>query len=270
MTRLLAALPGMVRALIWVLALDLAGVTLSRNGAGGAFVLLSLASNLVAFWGGLEAINWILHRSPWVRLVQLLSRGSEEPSTLREDSTEAERWVALFRNLPLQDRPELRRGLLRLLSGAGLVFLAMSLVHFGLPEHASGPAGCLLDLFLFERLRLAPLVLASALMVPLLVLFLGREDPPRGSEWYHVALAGSLSVVAALLLYPDFGSPPPGRYLEKLLETALDPSGVFHGLMVGGVFWWLVGLAGPPQGPSLVRTDWSLGNDKPGPSPRAS
>lgn len=255
MTRFLTALPGMVRALIWVLALDLAGVTLSRNGAGGAFVLLSLASNLVAFWGGLEAVNWILHRSPWVRLVQLLSRGSEEPGALREDSTAAERWVALFRGLPLQDRPELRRGLLRLLSGAGLVFLGLSLVRFGLPEHASGPAGCLLDLFLFERLRLAPLVLACALMVPLLALFLGREDPPRGSEWHHVALACTLSAAAALLLYPDFGSPPPGRYLEQLLATALDPSGTFHGLMVGGVFWWLVGLAGTPQGPSLVETD---------------
>jgi len=92
-------------------------------------------------------------------------------------------------------------------------------------------------------------------MVPLLALFLGREDPPQGSEWHHIALAGSLSVVAGLLLYPDFGSPPPGRYLEQLLGTALDPSGVFHGLMAGGVFWWLVGLAGTPQGPSLVETD---------------
>jgi len=255
MTSPLSALPGMVRSMIWVLALDLAGVTLSRNGASGAFVLLSLASNLVAFWGGLEAVNWILHRSPWVRLVQLLSRGSEEPGPLREESTAAERWVALFRGLPLQDRPELRRGLLRLLSGAGLVFLGLSLVRFGLPEQAPGPAGCLLDLFLFERLRLAPLVLGSALMVPLLALFLGREDPPQGSEWHHIALAGSLSVVAGLLLYPDFGCPPPGRYLEQLLGTALDPSGVFHGLMAGGVFWWLVGLAGTPQGPSLVETD---------------
>ncbi len=255
MTSPLTRLPGMVRALLWVLALDLAGVTLSRNGADGAFLLLSLASHLVAFWGGLEAVNWILHRSPWVRLLQLLSKGSEEPAPVREESTPAERWVALFRGLPLQDRPELRRGLLRLLSGAGLVFLALSLVRFGLPDQASGPAGCLVDLLVFERLRLAPLVLASSLLVPVLVLFLGREDPPRGTEFYHVALAGSLSIAAALLLYPELGSPPPGRFLEQLLGMALDPSGFFHGLMVGGVFWWLVGLTGTPQGPSLIETE---------------
>ncbi len=254
MTSLSQRLPGMVRALLCVLALDLAGVSLNRAGAGGFFVLLYLASSLVAVGGGLEAVNWILHRSPWVVLMQMLSRRERraDPEADRVENTSADYWVSLFRNLPLEDRPELRRGLLRLLSGAGLVFLALSLVRLGLPEKAAGWAGNLLGLLVFERARLAPLALGSILYAPVLAVFLGREEPPKGSEWLHLALATSLAAGASLLLYRDLGCPPPGRYAEMLLRVALDPGGVFYGLMVGGVFWWLVGLAGRPQGPAAL------------------
>ena len=254
MTNPLTPLPGMVRAMLYVLALDLAGLALNRAGAPGFFVLLSVASHLVAFWGGLEAVNWILHRSPWVRLLEMLARETRSPGpeTVQAETTAADRWVSILRDLPLEDRPELRRGLVRLLSGAGLVFLALSLVRLGLPERGTGLAGALLHLLLFERARLAPLVVGSVFLAPLLAVFLGREDPPRGSEWLHVALATSLSVAAGLLLYPDFGSPPPGRYLEELFQVALDPSGVFYGLMAGGVFWWLLGLVSKPRTPAAL------------------
>jgi len=242
----------MVRALFWVLFLDLIGISLNRAGAGGFFVLLSLASNLVAVGGGFEAVNWILHRSPWVLLIQELTRRGRagDPDRNRVEHTAADHWVSLYRNLPLQDRPELRRGLVRLLSGAALTFLVLSLVRLGLPEKAAGWAGNLLGLLDLERFRLAPLALGSALYAPLLALLLGREDPPRGWEWLHVTLATTLAAGAALLLYRDLGSPALGRYLETLLQVALDPGGVFYGLMAGGVFWWLVGLAGRPQGPA--------------------
>ena len=244
-------LPGMTRALLLVLALDFAGVVLARAGASGLFVLFALASHLVAFWGGLEAVNWILQRSPWVRLLQALRRQLQQPRPEDVDagSTPVDHWISLFRDLPLDDRPELRRGLLRLLSGAALVFLALSLLRFGLPAHKTGLAGALLDLFHLERARLAPLVLGAVVSAPLLALFLGREDPTRGGEWLHVSLASTLSVAAALLLYPELGSPPLGRYLEHLVQVALDPGAVFFGLMVGGVFWWLVSLVGRTMNP---------------------
>ncbi len=244
--------PAMVRALAWVLVLDLVGITLNRAGAGGFFVLLALASNLVAVGGGLEAVNWILHRSPWVLLIQALNREARPaaPDPDRVESTAADYWVSLYRNLPLEDRPELRRGLMRLLSGAALAFLGLSLVRLGLPAKAAGWGGNLLALLDLERAHLAPMALGSALYAPLLAVLLGREDPPRGWEWLHVALATTLAAGAALLLHRDLGSPALGRYLETLLQVALDPGGVFYGLMAGGVFWWLVGLAGRPQGPS--------------------
>lgn len=245
-------LPGMVRAMLYVLALDLAGLVLARAGAGGFFVLLYIASSLLAFWGGLEAVNWIIRRSPWVRLLHMLLKETEQPrpESIHAETTPVDRWISVFRDLPLEDRPELRKGLLRLMSGAAVVFLALSLARFGLPEKASGLGGALLALFHFERMRLAPLVLGGILSAPLLAVFLGREDPPRGAEWLHVALAATLSLAAAVLLYPEFGSPPLGRYLERLVQWALDPGGVFYGFMVGGVFWWLVGLIGAAMRPS--------------------
>ena len=250
-------LPGMVRALLVVLALDLAGVALARAGATGLFVLLGLASHLVAFWGGLEAVNWILQRSPWVRLLQALRRQLQQPGpeVVDAESTPVDHWISMFRDLPLDDRPELRRGLLRLLSGAALVFLALSLIRLGLPAPRTGLAGALVALFHFERARLAPLVVGSVVSAPLLAVFLGREDPTRGWEWLHVALASTLSVAAALLLYPELGSPPLGHYLEQLVQVALDPGAAFFGFMVGGVFWWLVGLAGRTMNPGPTASD---------------
>lgn len=249
---ILPRFPGMVRAALTVLLLDYAGVVCYRNGAPGFAVLLYLASSFAAFWGGLEAVHWILRSSPWVRLLQMLMKGLEQPrpESIHAESTPVDHWLSVFRDLPLQDRPELRRGLLRLLSGAGLAFVALGLVRYGLPAKPQGLALNLVILFHMEWLRLAPLVIGSAVSAPLLALLLGREDPPRGSEWVHVALALSLSVAGAMLLrgFGDHAGMPLQRYLEELLRIALDLGGVFYGFMVGGVCWWLIGLVGAAMG----------------------
>lgn len=233
-------LPGMLRAMIYVLLLDLAAVVCLRNGATGLAILIFIGSSITAFWGGLEAVHWILRRSPWVRLLQMLAKEMQQPrpESIHEESTPLDHWMSVFRDLPLDDKPELRRGLLRLLSGAGLAFVALGLIRYGLPAK-----GTLVLLFQMEWLRLAPLVLGAVVTAPLLAVLMGREDPPRGSEWLHVALAISLSVAGAILLL-GYPKPPVQRYLEQWLKVALDLGGVFYGFMVGGVFWWFIGLLG--------------------------
>lgn len=241
---LLQRLPGMLRAMCYVLLLDLAGVVCYLNGASGFAILLYIASSITAFWGGLEAVHWILRSSPWVRLLQMLAKEMQQPrpESIHEESTPVDHWITVFRDLPLEDKPELRRGLIRLLSGAGLAFVALGLIRYGLPTKAT----TLVVLFHMEWLRLAPLVIGAVVSAPLLAVLMGREDPPRGSEWLHVALAVSLSVAGAVLLhgFGDYVKMPPGRYLEELVKVALDLGGVFYGFMVGGVFWWFIGLAG--------------------------
>lgn len=230
--------PWMVTCFAGALALDTLAVILDPRREL-TFLLLSLLASLAGAWGGMEAVWWAAGIPPLGRMLIALSRhvtGERQAmESLGRYPTFFDAWRDALRELPWEASPQLRLGLIRLLSGATLSHLALDFIdrRWGL-----GLWPWLGRLVEWEAQRLLPLTVAAAFLAPAVLLLVGRRQPAGPLDALGTALASGLSLLATWSLYQRLQPVTPEAFAAVWASLVLDLPALLFGLMVGGVFWW--------------------------------